>query len=319
MTPPDLDPALGVDDAFVQWMKERLDGEEVFAFETSHRRKDGTFFPVEVRIRPFWHGGHRFGLALVRDITERKRAEETLRQTQAELAHVARVATLGEMAASIAHELNQPLAAIVNNASASLRWLAANNVEEARHSAEVIRGDAHRAAEIIQRIRSFAKKAPPQKDWIDINQTITEVIALARSEMQRHGVLLEMQLSDAVQPLIFADRVQLQQVILNLIMNAVEAMSETRDGSRELLIRTGTDASGGVVVTARDSGPGLAPENLDRLFTPFYTTKSQGMGMGLAICRSIVEAHGGRLWATANPPHGAVFQFTLPAGGERVS
>jgi PAS domain S-box-containing protein len=320
MTPPDFDPVLGVDDAFIQReMKERLDAGEVFAFQTSHRRKDGTFFPVEVRIRPFWHGGHRFGLALVRDITERKRAEETLRQTQAELAHVARVATLGEMAASIAHELNQPLAAIVNNASASLRWLAANNVEEARHSAEVIRGDAHRAAEIIQRIRSFAKKAPPQKDWIDINQTITEVIALARSEMQRHGVLLEMQLSDAVQPLIFADRVQLQQVILNLIMNAVEAMSETRDGSRELLIRTGTDASGGVVVTVRDSGPGLAPENLDRLFTPFYTTKSQGMGMGLAICRSIVEAHGGRLWATANPPHGAVFQFTLPTGGEGLS
>jgi PAS domain S-box-containing protein len=319
MTPPDFDPALGVDDAFIQWMKERLDAGEVFAFETSHRRKDGTLFPVEVRVRPFWHGGHRFGLALVRDITERQRAEETLRQTQAELAHVARVATLGEMAASIAHEINQPLAAIVNNASASLRWLAANNVEETRHSAEVIRGDAHRAAEIIQRIRSFAKKAPPQKDWIDINQTITEVIALARSEMQRHGVLLEMQLSDAVQPLIFADRVQLQQVILNLIMNAVEAMSETRDGSRELLIRTGTDASGGVVVTVRDSGPGLAPENLDRLFTPFYTTKSQGMGMGLAISRSIIEAHGGRLWAAANEGRGAVFQFTLPTGGERLS
>jgi signal transduction histidine kinase len=137
--------------------------------------------------------------------------------------------------------------------------------------------------------------------------------------MQRHGVLLEMQLSDAVQPLIFADRVQLQQVILNLIMNAVEAMSETRDGSRELLIRTGTDASGGVVVAVRDSGPGLDPDSLDHLFTAFYTTKPQGMGMGLAISRSIIEGHGGRLWATANEGRGATFQFTLPAGGERLS
>jgi C4-dicarboxylate-specific signal transduction histidine kinase len=218
------------------------------------------------------------------------------------------------MAASIAHEINQPLAAIVNNASASLRWLAANNVEEARCSADVIRGDAHRAAEIVKRIRSFAKKTPPQKDWIDINQTIRDVIALARSEMQRNGVALEMQLSDAVQPLVFADRVQLQQVILNLMMNAVEAMSEISDGPRELLIRSGTDASGGIVIAVRDSGPGLSPENLDRLFTPFYTTKPHGMGMGLSICRSIIDAHGGRLWATASESRGAEFHFTLPAG-----
>jgi PAS domain S-box-containing protein len=315
MTPRDFDPRLGMDDAFIQWMKERLEAGEVFAFETSHRRKDGTLFPVEVRVRPFWHGGHRFGLALVRDITERKRAEETLRQTQAELTHVARVATLGEMVASIAHEINQPLAAIVNNASASLRWLAANNVEEVRHSAEVIRGDAHRAAEIIQRIRSFAKKAPPQKDWIDINQTITEVIDLAHSEAQKNRVSIQTQLASDL-PVTFADRIQLQQVILNLVMNAVEAMSEISVGPRQLLIRTDADASGRIVVAMRDSGPGLAPENLDRLFTPFYTTKPQGMGMGLAICRSIVEAHGGRLWATANESRGAVFQFTLPRGSE---
>ena len=250
--------------------------------------------------------------------TERKHAEETLRQTQAELAHVARVATLGEMAASIAHEINQPLAAIVNNASASLRWLAANNVEEARHSAEVIRGDAHRAAEIIQRIRSFAKKAPPQKDWIDINQTITEVIDLAHSEAQKNRVSIQTQLASDL-PVAFADRIQLQQVILNLVVNAVEAMSEISVGPRELVIRTDADASGGVVVAVRDSGPGLGRENLDRLFTPFYTTKPQGMGMGLAICRSIVEAHGGRLWATANDDRGATFQFTFPTGGERTA
>jgi PAS domain S-box-containing protein len=317
MMPGDFDPALGLEAAFIQpIMKERLNAGEVFSFETSHRRKDGTFFPVEVRIRPFWHGGQRFGLALVRDITERKRVEETLRQTQAELAHVARVATLGEMAASIAHEINQPLGAIVNNANACLRWLTAYNMEEVRHSAEVIRGDARRTAEIIQRIRSFAKKAPPQKDWIDLNQTMHEVIALALSELQRHNVLLGTQLSDRV-PLVFADRIQLQQVILNLVMNAVEAMSEVSEGPRQLLIRTGTDEPGGIVVAVRDSGPGLRPEDIDRLFIPFYTTKLQGMGMGLAICRSIVEAHGGRLWATANEDRGATFQFTLPTGGER--
>jgi PAS domain S-box-containing protein len=244
---------------------------------------------------------------------ERKRAEESLRSVQMELAHVTRVATLGEMAASIAHEINQPLGAVVNNANACLRWLVAQNVEEARRSAELIRADGHRAGEIIQRIRSFAKNTPPQKDWININQTIREVIALARSEIQRNGVALKMQLPDDVQhaPLVFADRIQLQQVILNLIMNAVEAMSENGDGPRELLIRTGTDESG-TTVAVRDAGPGLPPENLDRLFTPFYTTKPQGMGMGLAICRSIVEAHGGRLWATVNEDRGATFQFTLP-------
>jgi PAS domain S-box-containing protein len=320
MMPGDFDPALGLEEASIQpIMKERLNAGEVFSFETSHRRKDGTFFPVEVRVRPFWHGGHRFGLALVRDITERKRAEETLRQTEAELAHVARVATLGEMAASIAHEINQPLGAIVNNASACLRWLAGNNVDDARYCAELIRADAHRAAETLNRVRSFAKKVPPQKDWTDINQTIREVIELARSEVQRNGVALEMQLSDAVQSLVFADRVQLQQVILNLMMNAVEAISEMSDGPRQLLIRTNADPSGAIMVAVRDSGPGIAPENLDRLFTPFYTTKPQGMGMGLAISRSIIEAHGGRLWATANEDRGATFLFRLPTDAVRAS
>ena len=209
MTPADFDPVLGVDAAFIQSeMKERLDAGEVFAFETSHRRKDGTFFPVEVRIRPFWHGGHRFGLALVRDITERKRAEETLRQTEAELAHVARVATLGEMTASIAHEINQPLAAIVNNASACLRWLTASNLEEARQPAALVIADGHRGGEIIGRIRALAKKSLPRKDWLDTNETILEVIALARSEAQKNRVSLETQLADDV-PLILGDRIQL--------------------------------------------------------------------------------------------------------------
>jgi PAS domain S-box-containing protein len=303
---------------------ELLEGKRpYFEMEKRYQRKDGHLIWVRVHVSLVsgTQSTPRFLLGIVENVTERKLAEEALRNAQAELAHVTRVTTLGEMTASIAHELNQPLGAVVNNASACLRWLAANNVEEARRSAELIRADGHRAGEIIGRIRALAKKTPPRKDWLDINETIREVIALASSEMHRHGITLESRLSDDVHyvPLLFADRIQLQQVILNLVMNAVEAMSENSNDPRQLLIRTGTDASGGIVVAVQDSGPGLAPENLDQLFTPFYTTKPQGMGMGLAICRSIVEAHGGRLWATANVPHGAVFQLTLPIGGEKVA
>jgi PAS domain S-box-containing protein len=251
---------------------------------------------------------------------ERKRAEAALRHAQMELAHVARVATLGEMTASIAHEINQPLAAVVNNASACLRWLAAGNLEEARNSAALVIADGHRAGEIIARIRALAKKAPARKEWLDINQTIREVIALAHSEVQRGGVSLETRLSDDVHylPLISADRVQLQQVILNLFVNAIEAMSEVDNGARELLVYSGTAESQRVLVAVRDSGPGLDPKTLDRLFDAFYTTKPQGMGMGLAISRSIIEAHGGRLWATTNQGRGATFQFTLPTGSEKA-
>jgi PAS domain S-box-containing protein len=244
------------------------------------------------------------------DITERKHAEETLRKTQAELAHVARVATLGELTASIAHELNQPLGAIVNNASASLRWLAAQNIQEARRSVELAIEDGHRAGDIIQRIRSFAKKAPPQKEWIDINHTIEEVIALAHNEAQNNCVSIQTQLASDL-PLIFGDRIQLQQVILNLIMNAIEAMSGSAN-ARELLIVSEKNDSSWVHISVRDSGPGLDPQSLNQIFTPFYTTKRYGMGMGLAICRSTVEAHGGRLWTTGNEERGATFQFTLP-------
>jgi len=245
------------------------------------------------------------------DITERKRAEEALSKAQAELAHVTRVTTLGEMTASIAHEVNQPLAAVVNNASACLRWLAAHNLEEARQSIELIIGDGHRAGEIISRIRALAKKAPPQKDWVSINETILEVVALARSEIQKNHVLLQTQLSDNV-PLIFGDRIQLQQVILNLIINAIEAMSGAGENPRELVVGSGKDPSQGVRVAVRDSGPGLDPESLSHIFTPFYTTKSQGMGMGLAISRSIIEAHGGQLWAVPNDGPGVTFEFALP-------
>ena len=249
---------------------------------------------------------------------ERKQAEDALRHAQMELAHVTRVATLGEMTASIAHEINQPLGAIVNSASACLRWLEAQKLEEARRSAARVIAEGHRASEIIGRIRALAKKAPLRKDWLAVNETIYEVIALAHSEVQRNGVALETQLSDDI-PVILADRIHLQQVILNLMMNAIEAMSGAGEGPRELLVRSGTDETQSVLVSVQDSGPGLDPKSLDHLFDAFYTTKPQGLGMGLAISRSIVEAHGGRLWATSNALHGAVFQFTLPIGSERMA
>ena len=256
----------------------------------------------------------------IMDITARKQAEEALGKTQADLARATRVAMLGEMTASIAHEINQPLGAIVNSASACSRWLTAQKLEEAEQSLARVVAEGHRAGEIIARVRALAKKAPPQKDWIDIDETIREVVALARSEVQRSGIALETRPSDDVLhvPLILADRIQLQQVILNLINNAIEAMSSAGDGPRDLVIHSGTDETQCVLVTVRDSGPGLDPKILDRLFDPFHTTKPQGMGMGLAISRSIIEAHGGRLWATANDDRGATFQFTLPIGGEDV-
>jgi PAS domain S-box-containing protein len=246
---------------------------------------------------------------------EGKRAEEKLRKSQADLAHVTRVATLGEMSASIAHEVNQPLAAAVTSAGACLRWLDAQKLEEARRSASRVIAEVHRASEIIGRIRSLTKKAPPQKDWLDVNETIHEVIAFARIEIQRNNIVLETQLSDQV-PVILADRIELQQVILNLVMNAVEAMSGLSNGPRELLIQSGTDESEQVVISVQDSGPGIDPENLDHLFEAFYTTKPQGLGMGLAISRSIIESHGGRLWAIPNDGPGATFQFTLHANSK---
>src|SRR5262249_53648594 len=245
-----------------------------------------------------------------RDITERKRVQDALEHAQAELAHVTRVATLGEMTASIAHEVSQPLSALANNASACLGWLDAGKLEEARKSVAFMADDAQRASEIITRIRALVKKAPPQKDWLVINHVVREVIALTQSELQRNHVALETQLSDDL-PLVYADRIQLQQVMLNLMMNAVEAMTQVT-GPRELLICSGADDSKGVVVAVRDSGPGLSSKSLDHLFEPFYTSKPQGLGMGLVICRSIVDAHGGKLRAIANEEQGATFQFTLP-------
>src|SRR3989454_1621813 len=286
-------------------------------YEKEYVQKSGRRVPVLVGAALF-EGRLEEGVAFVLDLTERKRAEDALHQAQMELTHVMRVATLGELTASIAHEITQPLAAVVNNASACVRWLTAQNLEEARRSAALVIADGQRAADIIGRIRALAQKAPPHKDWLDLNATIRDVIALARSEVHRHGVALETHLAAEV-PLILGDRIQLQQVLLNLIMNAIEAMSGVGAGPRALWVSSERVATTEVLIAVRDSGPGLEPQSLDRLFDAFYTTKPHGLGLGLAISRRIIEAHGGRLWATANVPHGAVLQFTVPIGNEGVA
>jgi signal transduction histidine kinase len=228
----------------------------------------------------------------------------------------ARLMTGDAVAAMIAHEVNQPLAAVVNNASACLRWLAAQNLEEVRQSAARVIADGHRASEIIGRIRGLAKKAPPRRDWVDVNDTLQEVLVLAQSEVQRHRVFLRTRLLEGL-PAVWGDRIQVQQVMLNLLMNAIEALSGVGEGPRELWVETARAESAEVVViTVRDSGPGFAQPHLDRLFDAFYTTKPNGLGMGLAISRLIVESHGGQLSATPNVPTGATFRFTLPMGSE---
>jgi len=252
----------------------------------------------------------------VMDVTERRRAEE---ERQA-LAHANRVTTVGQLTASIAHEVNQPIAAVVTNAHAALRWLnmQPSDPEEVRQALDRIVKAGRRAGDVISRMRALVRKAPPRNDPLDIDEVIREVIALTRSELDRTGTDLQTRLADGL-PLVPGDRIQLQQVMVNLILNAVEAMSGSDEGSRELLISTEEDGANGVRIAVRDWGPGLKPESLDRLFDAFYTTKPDGMGMGLSICRSIIEAHGGRVWATANVPQGAVFQFTLPQQGRTES
>jgi PAS domain S-box-containing protein len=259
-------------------------------------------------------------IGAVRDVTAAKRAEQELHQAQANLAHVTRVTTLGELTASIAHEVNQPIAAAVTNAQAGLRWLGAHppDLDEVRQALGLIVENGKRASDVIGRIRALIKKAPPRKDRLHINEIILEVLDLMRREVHRNRVALQTALSSDLPP-ISGDRVQLQQVILNLIINATEAMSEVSEGPREVLVGSGKDDTDGVLVAVRDSGPGLDTERLDHLFDAFYSTKLNGMGMGLAISRSIIEAHGGRLWATPNVPRGAVFQFSLPADREDVS
>jgi PAS domain S-box-containing protein len=252
----------------------------------------------------------------IMDVSAAKRAEQELRHTHAELAHISRVTALGELTASIAHEVNQPITGVVANAEAALSWLGAKppNLDQVRQVLGHIVKDGMRAGDVIYRIRALMKKAPPRMALVDVNEAVLDVITLTRSELVRHGVSLETEFATGL-PLIEGDRIQLQQVILNLILNAVEAMSGIAEGAREMRISTGRETSNGVLVSVRDLGPGLDPQNVDRLFEAFYTTKPDGLGMGLAISRSIIEAHGGWLGATANEPRGAVFQFSLPSDG----
>jgi PAS domain S-box-containing protein len=289
-------------------------------FEKEYFRKDGGRVPVLIGAATFEEGGNE-GVAFVLDLTERKRAEAEARESerryremQMQLAHANRVAAMGQLTASIAHEMKQPITATITNAQAALRFLGGGSpdLEEVRETLACIVKDGHRAGNVIGRIRDHIKKAPPQEDRLDINEAIREVIDLTRSEAVKNDVSVRPDLAEGL-PLVRGDRVQLQQVILNLIINAFEAMS-AGEGTRELLISSRKAENEGVLVAVRDSGPGLASASLERVFESFYTTKPSGLGLGLPISRSIIEAHGGRLWASANTLRGALFQFTVPAG-----
>jgi PAS domain S-box-containing protein len=283
-------------------------------------RKDGSRVPVLIG-SALVAGSPDESISFVLDLTERKQAEAEVRESerryqemQLELAHANRVATLGQLTSSIAHEVAQPIGAIAINAGAALRWLGrkAPDIEEARISIERIAEDAHRSGEVIGRIRELFQKAPPRKRHLDLNEVVREVIVLTHGEALKAGVSVKTQLADGLS-LIKGDRVQLQQVLLNLVVNAIQAMATIADGARHLLITTALTEANFALVRVSDSGPGLDPQTLEHLFDPYYTTKPDGLGMGLAICRSIMVAHNGRLWASANQPCGAVFQFTLPA------
>jgi signal transduction histidine kinase len=298
------------------WRKHRemLDAHLPFRdFELARPMPDGGKRYVSVSGLPIFDDAGRFvGYRGVgRHITERKRAEESLRTMQTALAHANRVAAMGQLTASISHEVAQPVAASITNANAALRWLASDppDLNEVRAALDRILRNGKRASEVIGRIRALVRRETPRNDRFDLNEMIREVIVLTQAELSRNGISLRTELAESL-PAVIGDRIQLQQVTLNLILNAVEAMAESREQTADLLIRT-EEGVGGLRVTVCDSGPGLSPDST-RLFEAFYTTKSGGMGMGLSICRSIVEAHGGRIWAEPNEPRGAIFHFTLP-------
>jgi PAS domain S-box-containing protein len=257
-------------------------------------------------------GSVDYFVGLVQDITDRKQASEALAEARLELTRMMRVATMGELAASIAHEVNQPLAAIAANAAACARWLAAAppDLQEVNGAIERVIRDANRAADVIRSIRTFLQRGPAQPATIYLNEAITGVVAMVQNVMRMHAVSLHVVGTESLPP-VFGDRVQVQQVILNLVMNAIEAMTAVTDRPRTLEIEAARDDDG-IRVAVRDCGVGLAREERQRIFEAFHTTKPDGLGMGLAISRSIIEAHRGRLWSTPNADHGETFQFTLP-------
>jgi C4-dicarboxylate-specific signal transduction histidine kinase len=253
------------------------------------------------------------------DVTERRQAEEALQNAQTELARAARLTSMGELAASIAHEINQPLAAVVSNADAALRWLAKDvpDLPRSRESVARIIRDANRASDVIKRVRALLTKDEPEYAALDINEAIQEVLALLRGTLRGQEISLKTELFPGLPP-VRGDRIQLQQVVMNLVLNGVEAMASVTDRPREIVVKTQAAGAGGILVPVEDSGPGLDPATTERIFDPFYTTKPGGMGIGLSISRTIVEAHGGRIWASPRAPHGTIIQFSLPmSGGKR--
>ena len=290
-----------------------------FALSFRIQLPDGRLKHIESAGGPLYSPNGEFAemVATQVDLTERKRAQEEnerLRQLESDLAHVNRMSIMGELAASLAHELLHPVATARNNARAGMRFLDMSppNLAEVNEALSCIVKDADRAKDIINRMRDQIRKAPPRRQPFDLNESVHEVIAMVGSAIDQNRVSVRTRLVDGLD-LVHGDRVQLQQVVLNLILNAVEAMS-SKAGARELWIGTEQVPRNSVLVTVQDSGPGIDPEHLERVFAPFYTTKASGVGMGLSICRSIIAAHGGRLWAEANRPQGAIFRFTLPTG-----
>jgi len=285
-------------------------------FEKEYFRKDGSRVPVLLGGALFEGSGNE-GVAFVLDLSEQKRTEERLNATKAELVRVSSVTTMGELAASVAHEVKQPLAAVANSATAALNWLNSKqpNLQKARNSLKRIMQEDDRASDILTRIREMLQKAPMTKTPLSINDVVQDVVAVAKEQLRRHQVSLKIELAPDL-PNVLGDRIQLQQVLLNLVINAIEAMAALRKGPRQLLIRSCSDlleARRAVLVVVRDSGLGLSEKNVEQIFKAFFTTKSQGMGMGLSISRSIIEAHGGRLSAQKNKGPGATFQFALPS------
>jgi PAS domain S-box-containing protein len=276
------------------------------------RRKDGTEFPVEISLSPLETEEGTLVSAAVRDVTERTRSEEALRQTQADLAHVSRLTTMGELTASLAHEVNQPIAAAITDANTCLRWLSRDqpHLEEARAAASRMVQDGRRAGEIVKRVRLLFKKDSLQRELVDLNEIIREMMLLLYSEATQFAVIIRTELA-ADLPQVMGDRVQLQQLLMNLIMNSIDAMKGV-DGTRELTIQSQRGEDGQVLISVSDTGVGLPPQKAEQIFDAFFTTKTHGTGMGLRISRSIVESHGGRLWADLNSPRGARFAFTLP-------
>ncbi|KYG99430.1 PAS domain S-box protein [Bradyrhizobium sp. DOA1] len=306
--------------------REALDAHVPFR-DLVYRSRDRNGHAIYVRTsgKPFFDAegaflGYRGVCTDVTAAIRADQAEEALRKAQTELAHVTRVTTLGELTASIAHEINQPLAAVIANADACLSWLQRSppDLNAARRSVDWIIEDGKRASDVIRHVRALAKRTDIEMVPLDASAVVREAVALVQREMATHAVSVRMELSSAL-PEIFGDRIQLQQVLINLIMNGIEAMEGVEDRPRELAIRSVADGDGAVLVSVADSGVGISEQAIDRLFTPFFTTKSSGMGMGLSICRSIVEAHGGRLSAAPNQGHGATFQITLPVHREEAS